>query len=216
MKILTIVGARPQFIKAAPVSRALAAAGLQETLLHTGQHYDRNMSEVFFSELGLRKPDIDLGVGSGSHGAQTGTMLVGIEKAILERKPSCVLVYGDTNSTLAGALAASKLHVPVAHVEAGLRSFNTRMPEEVNRIVADHLSAVLLAPTNTAMGNLAVEGLQSRAVLTGDVMYDAVLFNAQRALERSSILRDLALEAGAYAVATIHRAENTVPGDLRT
>ena len=155
MTILTIVGARPQFIKAVPVCRALAKAGISEILLHTGQHYDRNMSEVFFQELGLRAPDIHLGIGSGSHAEQTGAMLVGIEKAILQRHPDWVLVYGDTNSTLAGALAAGKLQVPVAHVEAGLRSFNLRMPEEINRIVADRLSALLFAPTRTACAHCA-------------------------------------------------------------
>jgi len=210
MKVLTIVGARPQFIKSAPVSRALAAAGLHEVLLHTGQHYDPNMSDVFFRELGLRRPDIDLGVGSASHAEQTAAMLVGIERAIVERQPDCVLVYGDTNSTLAGALAAAKLHVPVAHVEAGLRSFNRRMPEEVNRIVADHLSSLLFAPTPAACRNLRREGFAEGDIFqVGDVMYDSVLMFRHKARSASRILQDLLLAPKSYILATIHRAENT-------
>jgi UDP-GlcNAc3NAcA epimerase len=210
MVILTVVGARPQFIKARPVSTALAAAGLREVVLHTGQHYDDKMSGIFFRELGLRKPDIQLGVGSGSHAVQTGAMLVGIEAAILEHKPDWVLVFGDTNSTLAGALAASKLQVPVAHVEAGLRSFNPQMPEEVNRIVADSLSQALFAPTLTACQNLYREGsAQTRVYLVGDVMFDAVLLFREMAMRSSKVLDDLRLSAKSYVLATVHRAENT-------
>jgi UDP-GlcNAc3NAcA epimerase len=217
VKILTIVGARPQFIKAAPVSRALAEAGLVELLLHTGQHYDGNMSDVFFRELGLRSPDIHLGVGSGSHATQTGAMLVGIEKAVLEREPDLVLIYGDTNSTLAGALAASKLGVPVAHVEAGLRSFNRSMPEEINRLVADQLSTLLFVPTETALRNLRREGCGPEGVyLVGDVMRDAIDLFAEKARSAPGILEDLQLTQKSYILATIHRAENTDrPATLR-
>jgi UDP-GlcNAc3NAcA epimerase len=218
IRTATIVGARPQFVKLAPVSRAMARARLpiSDRIIHTGQHYDDTMSAIFFEELGIPAPAVNLGIGSGRQGRQTGRMLEAIEEHLQEAQPDLVLVYGDTNSTLAGALAAAKLHIPVAHVEAGLRSFNRRMPEELNRIVTDHLSEALFAPTVTAMENLRTEGLQARTLLTGDVMYDAVLFNAQRARERSSILSDLGVVAGEYGVATIHRAENTVPEDLRT
>jgi len=209
MKVLTIVGARPQFIKAGPVSRALKAAGIQEYLLHTGQHYDREMSQVFFEELDLRLPDLNLQVGSGSHATQTAAMLTGIEGAIRSQQPDWVLVYGDTNSTLAGALAAAKLHVAVAHVEAGLRSFNRRMPEEINRVVTDHLSTLLFCPTGAAVENLKREGIQAGVYLVGDVMYDAALAAAGAARERSGILRSLALPPKSYVLATIHRAENT-------
>lgn len=210
MKIMTIVGARPQFIKAAPVSTALAQAGLHEYLLHTGQHYDRAMSDVFFEELGLRRPDLNLDVGSGSHAAQTAGMLVGIERALLEQKPDAVLIYGDTNSTLAGALAAVKVHIPVAHVEAGLRSFNRRMPEEINRITADALSSLLFVPTETARRNLEREGQPAeRIVWTGDVMFDAALVFGDAARKRSRILETLGLEDKGYVLATVHRAENT-------
>jgi UDP-GlcNAc3NAcA epimerase len=217
VKILTIVGARPQFIKAAPVSRALAEAGLAEVLLHTGQHYDGNMSDVFFRELELRAPDIHLGVGSGSHAAQTGAMMVGIEKAALEREPDMVLIYGDTNSTLAGALAASKLDVPVAHVEAGLRSFNRNMPEEINRLVADRLSTLLFVPTETALRNLRREGCGEEGLfLVGDVMRDAIDLFAEKARSAPGILADLQLTHKSYILATIHRAENTDhPAKLR-
>ncbi len=209
MKILTIVGARPQFIKAATVSRIIRAhPGIQEILLHTGQHYDENMSEVFFRELNIPLPDYNLEVGSGSHAAQTGAMLAGIENVLLKEKPDVTLVYGDTNSTLAGALAATKLHIPVAHVEAGLRSFNRAMPEEINRIVTDRISDMLFAPTLTAIANLEHEGLSEITSFTGDVMYDSVLYYKQW------ILRDPSkyLTAGIpknYLLATIHRAENT-------
>lgn len=210
MLILSVIGARPQFIKAAPVSRALAQAGLVEYVVHTGQHYDRMLSGVFFEELGIRPPDLNLNVGSGKHGQQTAAMLVGLEQAIEHQTPDWVLIYGDTNSTLAGALAAAKLHIPVAHVEAGLRSFNRRMPEEINRIVADSITSLFLVPTTTARANLLREGVpDDRIVRTGDVMYDAALLCRDRAREHSSILKRLQLEHTPYALATIHRAENT-------
>lgn len=210
-RVLTIIGARPQFIKAAPVSRALRETGrFREILVHTGQHYDKNMSDVFFREMGIPKPDYNLGVGSGGHGAQTARMLEQLEKVILREKPDCVLIYGDTNSTLAGALAAVKLHVPVAHVEAGLRSFNRKMPEEINRTVADSCSALLFAPTHAAKINLLAEGVSGRKIkLTGDVMQDAALFFARKAQASSHILTTLRLSPKQYILATIHRAENT-------
>src|SRR5438552_152545 len=175
-KILTILGARPQFIKASVVSSAAAAAeGLGEVVVHTGQHFDVNMSDVFFTELGMEKSVYHLDIHGGSHGEMTGRMLIEIEKVLLAEKPDAVLVYGDTNSTLAGALAAVKLHIPVAHVEAGLRSFNLAMPEEINRIVADHVSRLLLCPTSEAVSNLANEGIGGAVRNVGDVMYDAAL-----------------------------------------
>jgi UDP-N-acetylglucosamine 2-epimerase len=208
MKIVTVVGARPQFIKCAPVSRELRTVAT-EILVHTGQHYDDNMSEVFFRELNLPSPDYNLGVGSGPHGAQSGEMLKCIEEVLLKEKPDGVLVYGDTNSTLAGALAAAKLHIPVAHVEAGLRSFNRRMPEEINRVVTDHLSSFLFCPTETAVKNLACEGITQGVSLVGDVMYDALLYNSRIAAGRSAILERLQLQPKSYFLATVHRAENT-------
>jgi UDP-GlcNAc3NAcA epimerase len=208
--IVTVVGARPQFVKAAPVSRALAAAAVRETLVHTGQHYDAAMSDVFFQRLGISDPDHHLGVGSGPHGGQTARMLEGIERILLEAKPDLLLVYGDTNSTLAGALAAAKLHVPVAHVEAGLRSFNRRMPEEINRVLTDHLSSVLFAPTDAAVANLAAEGIRGEVVRTGDVMLDtALLFRAECGNEAGGQLRAWGVESRRFVLATIHRAENT-------
>jgi UDP-N-acetylglucosamine 2-epimerase len=209
MKLVTVIGARPQFVKAAPVSKALGAAGHREVLVHTGQHYDRRMSQVFFDELGIPPPDVNLEIGSGAHGAQTGAMLARTEEVILAEQPDWVLIYGDTNSTLAGALAAVKLHVPVAHVEAGLRSFNRAMPEEINRVVADHLSEVLLCPSRTAVENLTAEGVTRGVHLVGDVMYDAVLGFAGIAAERSVVMRELNIEPRAYLLATVHRAENT-------
>lgn len=208
MKIVTIVGARPQFIKAAPVSKALAEAGHAEFLIHTGQHYDHGMSQVFFEELGLPLPDINLGVGSGTHGHQTGQMLMAIEECLLAQKPDWVLVYGDTNSTLAGALAAVKLHIPVAHVEAGLRSFNRDMPEEHNRVLTDHCSDLLFCPTETAIINLEQEGIVNGVYLVGDVMYDAIRQFMPLAAQ-SAILEELHLTPGQYRLATIHRAGNT-------
>jgi len=208
LKIVSVVGARPQFIKAAVVSRVLRGRH-QEVLLHTGQHYDYEMSEVFFRELGLPRPDINLGVGSGSHACQTGEMLIGIEPVLLRERPAGVLVYGDTNSTLAGALAAAKLNLPVAHVEAGLRSFNRSMPEEINRIVADRLSRLLFCPTRTAVENLAREGIIAGVHLVGDVMYDLLLQSLPLAERTSTILERLGLQPGAYLLATVHRAGNT-------
>ena len=211
MKIVTIVGARPQFVKAAVVSRALRKTrGLREVLVHTGQHYDRNMSGRFFDELEIPKPAYNLGVGSGSHGTQTGRMLSLIEEVLLKEKPDWMLVYGDTNSTLAGALAAAKLHIPIAHVEAGLRSFNRQMPEEINRVMTDHVSEILFAPTEVAVVNLANEGISGKSVvLVGDVMCDAAKFYSARAAQTSSILKQLGRRKKEYALATIHRAENT-------
>lgn len=207
-KIVTVVGARPQFVKAGVVSRALKGS-FQEILVHTGQHYDLNMSDIFFQELEMAAPAYFLGVGSGSHGAQTGKMLEAIETVLLEEQPDLVLIYGDTNSTLAGALAAVKLHIPVAHVEAGLRSFNRRMPEEINRIVADHVSTWLFAPTQAAMGHLEREGITAGVHLVGDVMYDNFLLSSRLAPSRSRILDELGLESGQYSLLTLHRAENT-------
>ncbi len=209
MKVITVVGARPQFVKAAPVSRALRAQGVDEKLIHTGQHYDYNMSALFFDELDIPEPAWNLGVGSGSHGAQTAAMLTGIEQVLLTEKPDWLLVYGDTNSTLAGALAATKLHVKVAHVEAGLRSFNRRMPEEINRVVTDHVSDLLLCPSQTAVDNLAKEGITHGVHLVGDVMADALAFATERARHRSDILVQLGLAEKGFLLATVHRAENT-------
>jgi UDP-GlcNAc3NAcA epimerase len=214
MKVLTVVGARPQFIKARPVSAALTTAGITEFLLHTGQHYDPAMSDNFFAELGLRAPDANLGVGSGPHGAQTARMLAGIEEHLLAVRPDWLLIYGDTNSTVAGALAAAKLHIPVAHVEAGLRSHNRRMPEEVNRVVADHLSTRLYCPSAEAAANLAAEGIARGVHIVGDVMHDALRHFLPLATARSTILADLGLDTGAYHVATLHRAELTDDPDL--
>jgi UDP-GlcNAc3NAcA epimerase len=208
VKILSVVGARPQFIKAAPVSRVLRRKHV-EVLVHTGQHYDDNMSDVFFRELDIPEPDINLGVGSGPHGAQTGGMMAGLEKVALEAKPDWMLVYGDTNSTLAAALVAAKLHIPLAHVEAGLRSFDRRMPEEINRVVADHVSDLLLCPTAVAVQNLAREGIERGVHLVGDVMYDEFLFNQVAARKRRPEVSKLGLELGGFALATLHRAENT-------
>jgi UDP-N-acetylglucosamine 2-epimerase len=187
---------------------------IDDLIVHTGQHYDDAMSEVFFQELDIPRPAVNLGVGSGPQGRQTARMLDAVEGYLLECRPDAVVVYGDTNSTLAGALAAAKLHIPVAHVEAGLRSFNRRMPEELNRITTDHMSEILFAPTRTAVHNLTAEGLQGRTVLTGDVMYDAVLFYAEVANARSKIIDDLRLAPGGYGIATVHRAENTQADEL--
>ena len=192
MKIVSVVGARPQFIKAAPVSRELRRRH-QEVLLYTGQHYDYGMSQVFFDELDIPQPDVNLGIGSASHGRQTGEMLTGIEAVLLKERPDWVLVYGDTNSTLAGALAAVKLHIPVAHVEAGLRSFNRRMPEEVNRVLTDHIADLLFCPTRAAVDNLHAEGIVAGVHNVGDVMCDAVLHNSARAATHSRILEELGI-----------------------
>jgi UDP-GlcNAc3NAcA epimerase len=212
MKIVTVIGARPQFIKAAIVSRWLRQTlGCEEILIHTGQHYDENMSDVFFHELEIPRPAFHLGIGSIGHGAQTGRMLEAIEKILLDARPDKLMVYGDTNSTLAGALAAVKLHIPVAHVEAGLRSFNRKMPEEINRVVADHLASWLFAPTEAAVVNLHSEGIAADKVfLVGDVMYDAAIYYGTRT--RADTLARLGLETKRYVLATIHRAENTDAG----
>jgi UDP-N-acetylglucosamine 2-epimerase len=188
---------------------------IADFIVHTGQHYDDEMSKVFFDELEIPRPSTNLAVGSGTHGVQTARMLEGIEGCLIELKPDVVMVYGDTNSTLAGSLAAAKLNIPVVHIEAGLRSYNRIMPEELNRIVTDHLSAVLCAPTSTAMKNLATEGLLSRAVLTGDVMYDAVVRNASIARQRSDFHKKFGLASNSYGLVTIHRAENTAPAQLK-
>jgi UDP-N-acetylglucosamine 2-epimerase len=211
MKLVSIVGARPQFIKLAPVVRSFERAGrdVDNVIVHTGQHYDAALSDIFFDELRVPAAAVNLEVGSGSHGSQTGKMLERIEQVLLDMRPDMVIIYGDTNSTVAGALAAAKLQIPVAHVEAGVRSFNRRMPEEINRVAADHASDLLLAPTRTAIDNLDREGLSDRAVLTGDVMYDAIQSTRQGAAEASTILERLALTPAGYAVVTIHRAENT-------
>ena len=225
MKIATIIGARPQFIKAAMVSRVLRdRQGVREILIHTGQHYDNNMSDVFFDEMEMPVPDYNLGIGADTQGAQTGRMLEAIEAVLITEKPDLALVYGDTNSTLAGALAAVKLHIPVAHVEAGLRSFNRKMPEEHNRVLTDHCSDILFCPTQNAVDNLQAEGITSSAqrltslpanqlprtvALVGDVMYDAALFFGDKAKRESNILKDMNLESKTYILATVHRAENT-------
>jgi UDP-GlcNAc3NAcA epimerase len=208
MKIVTVVGARPQFIKAAPVSRVLRKQH-HELLVHTGQHYDYSMSQVFFDELGLPEPDANLGIGSGSHARQTGEMLIGLEKVLLSVRPDRVLLYGDTNSTLAGALAAAKLQIPVAHVEAGLRSFNRAMPEEHNRVLTDHCSDLLFCPTQTAVGNLNREGIAQGVHLVGDVMLDAALQHGDVARRRSTLLQEMGLTGQSFALATIHRPYNT-------
>jgi UDP-N-acetylglucosamine 2-epimerase len=208
VKVLTVVGARPQFIKAAPFSRVVRQRHT-EVLVHTGQHYDPSMSDVFFEELRLPKPDHHLGVGSGTHAAQTAHILERLEPVIQREAPDRVVIYGDTNSTLAAALAAAKLGVPVAHVEAGLRSYVRDMPEEINRAVADRVSSYLFAPTQTAVDNLAREGITDGVTLTGDIMYDALLENAPIAAKRSTMVRDLALTSGGYVLATVHRAANT-------
>jgi len=210
LKILTVVGARPQFIKAAAVSRALAAGGCEEVIVHTGQHYEAVMSDVFFERMRIASPRHHLGVGSAPHGAQTGRMLEEIEKTILAESPDLLLVYGDTNSTLAGALAAAKLHVPVAHVEAGLRSFNRRMPEELNRVLTDHASSLLFAPTDAAVANLRNEGITEGVHRTGDVMFDAArLFAGEVGAEAAQVPARFGRERGSYALLTVHRAENT-------
>jgi UDP-GlcNAc3NAcA epimerase len=210
MTILSVVGARPQFVKAAVVSEAVRRAGINEVLVHTGQHYDAQMSDVFFDELGIPKPDVNLAVGSGSHAFQTGGMMTALEDLLLAGEaPDWVLVYGDTNSTLAAALVAAKLHIPVAHVEAGLRSFNRRMPEEINRIVTDRLSDLLFCPTQTAVGHLQKEGIEAGVMLSGDVMLDATRHFAALAAERVPLKNVTYLEPGSYHVSTVHRAENT-------
>jgi len=209
MRVLTVIGARPQFIKAAPVSKALRKAGHTEFLVHTGQHYDYGMSQVFFDEMEIPEPDVNLEIGSGTHGWQTGQMLIHLEEVIAAQKPDSVLVYGDTNSTVAGALAAVKLNVPLAHVEAGLRSFNRDMPEEHNRVLTDHCASLAFCPTQTAVDNLARENIIRGVQLVGDTMYDAALKFAAIARERSTVLQSLGLEQKGYLLATVHRPYNT-------
>lgn len=211
MKIVTIIGARPQFIKAATVSRVLRQRkDVKEVLVHTGQHFDDNMSEVFFREMGIPSPAYHLGIHGGTHGKMTGQMLEKIEEVLLAEAPDWVLVYGDTNSTLAGALAAVKLHIPLAHVEAGLRSFNRRMPEEINRVLTDHASDLLFAPTQQAVNNLNNEGLDAQKIRrVGDVMCDAARYFSAQAETDSQILERLELSPKGYVLATLHRAENT-------
>jgi UDP-GlcNAc3NAcA epimerase len=215
VKLLSVVGARPQFVKIAPLIRAIEqrrardGISLEHILLHTGQHYDAAMSDIFFSDLDLPEAHFNLSVGSGPHGRQTGLMLDGIEQALIGAKPDAIIVFGDTNSTLAGAIAGAKLHIPVAHVEAGLRSFNRRMPEEINRVLADHASDLLLAPTPAAMRNLEAEGLAIRSMFSGDIMLDATLHYRALANKRASIGTRLGIESADYGVVTLHRAENT-------
>lgn len=227
IKIVTVIGTRPQFVKGAALSRAIHTHftdEIQEILVHTGQHYDRNMSEVFFDELEIPQPDYNLEAGSGSHGRQTARMIKGIEQVLHKENPKALILYGDTNSTLAGALAASKIHIPVVHIEAGLRSFNKNMPEEINRIVCDHCSTLLFTPTKTGMNNLIKEGFQlhtappysidnPRIVHCGDIMYDQAIHYADRIISKSALLQKLHLECGQYLLATIHRESSTVNTD---
>lgn len=223
IKILTVIGARPQIIKAAALSRAITNSfsdKLKEIIVHTGQHYDNNMSEVFFDELNIPRPDYNLNVGSGSHGKQTASMIEGIEEILLKEKPACIVLYGDTNSTLAGAVAASKINIPVVHIEAGLRSFNKSMPEEVNRIMCDHVSTLLFSPTKTGYQNLMKEGFKEnnpapfsadnpKVFHCGDVMYDNSLYFSEVAEERTDILQKNELQKNEFILATIHRNNNT-------
>lgn len=212
MKILTVVGARPQFIKAANVSRLLKnnyRSLVDEVIVHTGQHFDENMSKIFFDELDIPVPQYNLEISGGNHGEMTGRMMELIERVIIKEKPDYVLVYGDTNSTLAGALASSKLHIPIAHIESGLRSFNMRMPEEINRILTDRISTLLFCPTETAVKNLINEGLSSGIYNFGDVMYDAAIFYKNKAEEKSKILQTLNISNKSFILSTCHRAENT-------
>ncbi|MEI6020876.1 MAG: UDP-N-acetylglucosamine 2-epimerase, partial [Bacteroidota bacterium] len=223
IKIITVIGARPQIIKAAAFSRAIHknySSQIQEIIVHTGQHYDANMSQVFFEELGIPLPNYNLNIGSGSHGSQTAAMIIGIEKIILDEKPNAIVLYGDTNSTLAGGIAASKLNLPVIHIEAGLRSFNKSMPEEINRIMCDHVSTLLFSPTQTGFKNLINEGFKKdnsdpyhadnpKIYHSGDVMYDNSLFFSELADQKTSILQKLQLQKNQFILATIHRNHNT-------
>ena len=223
LKIVTIIGARPQIIKAAALSRAIKnkfSDSIKEVIVHTGQHYDQNMSQVFFDELGIPAPDHNLNVGSGSHGKQTAAMITGIEQILIDEKPDAIILYGDTNSTLAGAVAASKIHVPIVHIEAGLRSFNKSMPEEINRIMCDHASTLLFSPTETGFNNLKKEGFREntnppfttdnpKIYHSGDVMYDNSLHFSSIASSKTTVVEDLGLKAGKFILATIHRNNNT-------
>ena len=212
MKIATVVGARPQFIKASAISRCIRqqfSSKMTEVMIHTGQHFDVNMSDVFFEDLEIPKPKYHLNIAGGNHGAMTGRMMEGIEDVLMAEKPDMVLVYGDTNSTLAGALVASKIHIPIAHIEAGLRSFNRRMPEEINRVMTDHLSTHLFCPTTHAVNNLKCEGISRNVHQVGDVMYDVALYFAKKAKAQSRILSKLNLLEKQYVLVTCHRAENT-------
>lgn len=209
MKIVSVVGARPQFVKLAPIADECTRRGVEHVIVHTGQHYDPMLSEVFFADLKIPDPSVHLGVGSGSHGEQTGAILARMDVVLSEQQPSWVLVYGDTNSTLAAALSAVKLHLPVAHLEAGLRSFNRAMPEEHNRVLTDHAADLLLAPTEVAMGHLSAEGLADRSALVGDVMVDALLRVRDELADTTAVLDRLGVESGRFSLATIHRAENT-------
>lgn len=210
MKILSVVGARPQFVKLAPIAKAIEKQGAEHIIVHTGQHYDPMLSDVFFRDLGIPDPDEHLGIGSGNHGEQTGKMLIAIEPVLQKYQPDWVLVYGDTNSTLAAAVAAVKLHLPLAHLEAGLRSFNRRMPEEHNRVLTDHAANLLLAPTAVAAKHLSNEGLAKRTVVVGDVMTDVVLQVKEQVKDKPSpIMEEFGFSEGAYRLATIHRPDNT-------
>lgn len=223
IKAVTVIGARPQIIKAAAISRAVKnffQDEIKEIIVHTGQHYDDNMSQIFFDEMGIPRPDVNLNVGSGSHGVQTAKMIMGLEEILMKEKPDYLILYGDTNSTLAGAIAASKIHIPIVHIEAGLRSFNKKMPEEINRIMCDHASTLLFAPTETGFSNLLKEGFDknNKKPFTadnpgifhcGDVMYDNSIYFAQQAKEKSTVLQELGLEEGSFYLATVHRDNNT-------
>ncbi|MBN8647340.1 MAG: UDP-N-acetylglucosamine 2-epimerase (non-hydrolyzing) [Caulobacterales bacterium] len=209
-KLLTIVGARPQFIKAAAVSRVLKKfPNIEETIVHTGQHFDANMSDIFFEELNIPIPKHNLGVGGGPQGQMTGRMLEKLETTMIEEKPDAVLIYGDTNSTLAGALAAAKLHIPIVHIEAGLRSFNKRMPEEINRIVADSVSSLLLCPTNSAIDNLKNEGVNAKYLKVGDVMFDATIYAKEFGAKFANVFANQEIPKSGFTLCTLHRAENT-------
>lgn len=210
MKILSVVGARPQFVKLAPIAKAMKKQGVEHIIVHTGQHYDPMLSDVFFRDLGIPSPDEHLGIGSGNHGEQTGKMLIALEPVFQKYQPDWVLVYGDTNSTLAAAVTAIKLHLPLAHLEAGLRSFNRRMPEEHNRVLTDHAADLLLAPTAVAAKHLSNEGLEERTVVVGDVMTDVVLQAKEQVKDKPSpIMEEFGFSEGAYRLATIHRPDNT-------
>src|ERR1051325_9357287 len=223
IKIMTVIGARPQIIKAAALSRAIKnkfSSAIKEVIVHTGQHYDENMSQLFFDELGIPSPDHNLNTGSGAHGKQTAAMIVGIEEFLLKEKPQCIVLYGDTNSTLAGAIAASKIHVPTVHIEAGLRSFNKSMPEEINRIVCDHCSTLLFSPTKKGYKNLLKEGFPEfnqrpytadnpKVYHCGDIMYDNAIYFSEIAEKKSDILSQYGLRPNEYILATIHRNNNT-------